>query len=59
MTCPPAVYLVGFLRESDEKAGLEHLVESASGQYGLGRDEVVQLVEQSTEASLELARLLT
>jgi|ETNmetMinimDraft_26_1059896.scaffolds.fasta_scaffold33177_2 HD-like signal output (HDOD) protein len=54
---PPAVILVSHLREPEERIGSDRLVEAVNEQFGIGTDEVVELVEDSFEAAEELAAL--
>lgn len=54
---PPAIRLVGHLRETDEVPGVEPLVEAARSEYGLAPDAVLGRVEQAFEAAGELAAL--
>lgn len=55
----PAVSLVGVLREQGESTGVEQLVESAYENYGLSRDQVVELVETSFAAAEDIARMFS
>jgi HD-like signal output (HDOD) protein len=53
----PAVSLVGVLREQGESTDVEQLVESAYENYGLSRDQVVELVDTSFAAAEDIARM--
>ena len=57
LVSPPAVLLVSHLRESEERTGADRLVEAVNEQFGLGTDEVVELIEDSFDAAEELAAL--
>lgn len=53
----PAVSLVGVLREQGESTGVEQLVESTHENYGLTREQVVELVDTSFAAADDIARM--
>lgn len=59
LVCPPAVTLVSFLREPDDRTGSDQLVEAVHDQFGLATDVVVSLVEESFESAEELAALFS
>ena len=48
---------MGVLREQGESTGVEQLVESAYENYGLPRDQVVELVDTSFAAAEDIARM--
>lgn len=54
----PAARLVSPLREVNEDAGIEQLVELAHRDYSLAKDESIEIVDSARESSLELAKLL-
>jgi len=53
----PAVSLVSFLREQEEAAGVEQLVEDAFENYNLPRDQVLDLVDISFAGAKDMARM--
>lgn len=55
----PSVSLVGVLREQDDTTGVDELVESAFENYGLSRDQVVELVDTSFAAAEDIARMFS
>ena len=52
--CPPAVYLVSFIGETDEHLGIDTLVETAEQEDVLPSQQVEPLVETSFESAEEL-----
>jgi len=57
LVCPPAVTLVSFLREPEERTGSDELVEAVHDQFGIATDDVVSLVGDAFDAAEELAEL--
>lgn len=55
----PAVSLVGVLREQEDTTGVDELVESAYENYGLSRDQVVELMDTSFAAAEDIARMFS
>ena len=55
----PAVRLVAALREIEEQAGIERLVERTRETYGVPADETIALVRASFESADEISRLFT
>jgi len=55
--CPPAVVLVGRLRESEENGGVDELSTAAVEGYGLPPEQVAALLRESFAQAEELAAL--
>ena len=56
--CPPAVALVGFLREGDMEEGVDELIEKAGLWYGLTEEKCRELLDESFRRAEELVSLL-
>jgi HD-like signal output (HDOD) protein len=57
LACPPAVRIVSVLRENEEALGIDELVETARGDYGVAPDRALHTVQESFQVAEELARL--
>ncbi len=55
--CPPAVALVGHLRETEHASGADTLVEDARARFGLPPEETLAAVNEGVEGGVALARL--
>ncbi|HCP47359.1 MAG TPA: hypothetical protein DIU15_15055 [Deltaproteobacteria bacterium] len=55
--CPPAVALVGFLRETEDKPGVDELVAQAREWYGIPEQESIDLLKSSEERIEALLRM--
>jgi HD-like signal output (HDOD) protein len=57
-SCPPPVSLVSNIRETEEKPGVEALIEAAKSRYGLAAEETREIVESSFQSSEDLLQLM-
>jgi HD-like signal output (HDOD) protein len=54
LECPPAVYLVSLIGETDDHLGIEELLQMAEKQYGLPPRQLEPLVETCFDSAEEL-----
>ncbi len=55
---PSSIMLAGLIRESEEHDGVQELIDTAHGVYGIDREALKTLLEESFEAAEEISTLL-